>query len=640
MLASQLRQKYLDFFIQKGHKVIPAASLVPENDSSTLFTSSGMQPLIPYLLGQSYPLGKRLVNSQPSFRTEDIEEVGDRCHTTFFEMLGNWSLGDYWKEEQLTWVWEFLTKELGLVKEKLHVTVFDGDEKFKVRQNDNLQSLDSDTESQSIWKKLGVPEERIHFYGAEKNWWSRSGTPGQMPIGEIGGPASEIFYDFGEELKIHENSIFKNEKCHPNCQCGRFLEIGNSVFIQYKKIDDYMFEELPQKNVDFGGGLERLTAATLNHPDIFRTDLYQKVITAIVNKYFLGIKDEDFDPLSYPVNTKLYENPEAALEDKNQTKQSVRIIADHIKAATFLIKDGVAPSNKEQGYILRRLLRRSAIKLHKLIHGIITTEEATHLENFHEISDAVIDTYGEIYFHTTEDKILIGKVIDDEIDRFRKTLYQGLREIGKIDQIDGKKAFDLYQTFGFPYEVTEELFRQKGQEINKKEFEEEFKKHQELSRTASAGMFKGGLADHSEQVTKYHTATHLLHAALRQILGTHVEQRGSNITSERLRFDFSHSAKLTEEELKEVKDLVNQKIKENSPVTMEETSYEEAIKSGALAFFKERYTDKVKVYAIGGFSREICGGPHVDFTGKLGSFKIKKEESAGQGVRRIYAILD
>ncbi|MBI2330223.1 alanine--tRNA ligase [Candidatus Daviesbacteria bacterium] len=548
MDSKQIREKYIKFFVERGHKVIAAAKLVPENDSSTLFTSSGMQPLVPYLLGQAHPSGKRLVDSQPSFRAEDIEEVGDSRHTTYFEMLGNWSLGDYFKKEQLPWIWEFLTQELKLPKEKLYVTVFEGG-----------NGVPKDIESFEIWKSLGVLEEHILFHGVSENWWSRSGAPDKMPAGEIGGPDSEVFYDFGN---------------------NNLLEIGNSVFIEYQKQDDGSLKELAQKNVDFGGGLERITAAVVSSPDVFQTDIYEPLLKKI--EEVTGVKYAD-------------------------GKDKMQVIADHLRAAEALIADGVIPSNKLQGYVLRRLLRRSAVKLHLLNPKADLSSIASE------------------------------KIVKDEIEKFGKTLDRGLKEIEKINQIDGKAAFDLYQTFGFPYEVTEELFRQKGQEINREQFREEFEKHKELSRTASSGMFKGGLADQSEIVTKYHTATHLLHQALRDVLGSQVFQKGSNITSERLRFDFSFDRKMTDEEIKQVEDLVNKKIAEDLKVERKIVSLEEAKKMGAIGLFYEKYKDKVMVYAIGNYSKEICGGPHVSRTGVIGRIKITKEEAISSGIRRIRA---
>jgi len=602
MTSAQIRQKYLKFFADRGHAVIPSAPLVPENDPTTLFTGFGMQPLVPYFFGQPHPSGNRLANSQKCFRAQDIEEVGDNRHTTFFEMLGNWSLGDYFKTEQLPWIFEFLTKEIGLDPNRLYVTVFEGN-----------SSVPKDTQSIDIWKQIfsavGIDakeNERIFLYPAKKNWWSRSGEPENMPAGEPGGPDSEIFYDFGQNLLLHENSIYKNEQCHPNCDCGRFLEIANSVFMQYQKQADGSLTELPQKNVDFGGGLERLTAASENTPDIFDTDLFKEIIHEIENS--TGKK--------YQIN---------------EYKPTIRVIADHIKAATFLIVDKVVPSNKTQGYILRRLLRRAAVKMHSLTGGLTPS--------FSSIIDrGVLSTYDGIYFDRSEVRETVFKVVDGEMDKFAKTLDEGLKKIDKLS------PFDLYQTYGFPSEITEELFRQKGRSFDKQKFEIKLKQHQDLSRTASKGMFRGGLADNSEAVTKLHTATHLLHAALRKFLGVHVQQTGSNITAQRLRFDFSHPKKISDDDKQKIETWVNQQIEKDLPVSFKQTTLEEAKNQGALAFFAERYATQVNVYTIGSqktgiVSKEVCGGPHVEHTGLLGRFKLDKDENIGAGKRRIYGTL-
>lgn len=571
--SDQVREKYLKFFEKKGHVIIPPAPLVLENDPTTLFTSSGMQPLVPYLMGQKHELGTRLVDSQPSIRLQDIDEVGDNRHTTYFEMLGNWSLGDYFKQEQLPWIWEFLTKELKLPKEKLYVSVFEGND-----------SVPEDTESFNIWKKLGVKEDHIFEYGVKKNWWSRSGTPDAMPEGEIGGPDSEIFFDFGKELKLHEKFGVADEECHPNCDCGRFLEIGNSVFIQYKK-ENGKLVELPQKNVDFGGGLERLAAAINNDPDVFKTDIYWPTIEKL--EKITGKKYDD-------------------------EKRNFRIISDHLRASKALIDSGVVPSNKMHGYILRRLIRRVATKLDKF--ELLVTEP----------------------------------VILEEYKKFKVSLDKGLKEIQKVNEITGKIAFDLYQSYGFPLELTVELFNDKGQEVNLEEFRKEFEKHKDASRSTSKGMFRGGLEDHSEETTKLHTATHMLHAALRKILGEGISQKGSHITAERLRFDFSYSEKLNENQINEVIDLINKKIDEDLSVTFIETTPDDAIKKGALHFFAEKYGEKIKMYSIGqenegpetssgsAFSIEICGGPHVTSTGLLGRARMIKQEKIGSGIIRIY----
>lgn len=605
MLSSEVRQKYLDFFKKRGHKEIPSASLVPENDPTTLFTSSGMQPLIPYLLGQQHPLGKRLVDSQKSFRSQDIDEVGDNRHTTFFEMLGNWSLGDYFKKEQLPWIFEFLTKELGLQAERLYVSVFEGNE-----------SVPKDTVSINIWKEIfaGVgidakENERIFVYPAKKNWWSRSGEPQNMPPGEPGGPDSEVFFDFGEELELHEKSQFSNQKCHPNCDCGRFLEIANSVFMQYQKQKDGSVKELAQKNVDFGGGLERQVAATDDSPDIFRTDFFLPVISILES-----------------VSKKTY-------GEKTDETRAMRIIADHMRASVMMMADGVLPSNKTQGYILRRLIRRSLLYGRKL--GL--SRDLTYIGR---IVEPVAVVYEHAYPVVAEKAKEIQLILQEEALRFGKTLERGLSEIEKVKKLDGHIAFNLYETYGFPWEMTVEVATEKGQTVNRLQFEEEFRKHQELSRTAAKGMFKGGLADHSDETTSLHTAHHLLLAALQKIVDPSIKQRGSNITAERLRIDVNFARKLTPEELVKVEKLVNEKIKEDLAVTRVVMEKSEAEKLGAQMEFGQKYPDKVSVYFVGDqkkyYSAEFCGGPHVTHTGALGHFKILKEESSGSGIRRIY----
>lgn len=629
MDSKTIRQKFLDFFKTKMHAEIKPARLVLDNDPTTLFTSSGMQPLIPYLMGEMHPLGIRLVNSQPCFRSEDIMEVGDNRHITFFEMLGNWSLGDYFKKEEIEWLFKFLTKELALPLDKLHVTCFEGND-----------VIPKDEQSAQIWKSLGISEDRIHLYGIEKNWWSRSGKPDNMPIGEIGGPDTEVFFDFGEHL----HDLKFGEKCHPNCDCGRFLEICNGVFIEYKKVGDNEFDRLSQQNVDFGGGLERLTAATNDNHDIFYIDLYKDVISVITEKTGQQFEGENRPPM--------------------------RIIADHMRAATFLILDGVVPSNKLHGYVLRRLLRRSAVKMKQLRGEILVDSLASMIE-------IIMDNYDGLFGVNKNDFKNISAIVSEELTRFQKTLDKGLKEVEKIDFIDGKKTFDLYQTFGFPYEVTEELFKQKGQHIDHAQFEEEFKKHQELSRAGSVGKFAGGLAGHSEIEIKYHTATHLLHQALRDVLGPQVFQQGSNITPERLRFDFSFDRKLTDKEIKKVEDLVNKKIKQDLKVDRKFMSVDEAKKLNAIGLFNEKYKNlqsssgklydsdsrtlpfsdekggkQVSIYMIGPnyvydpqakdqrerggyYSAEFCGGPHVEHTGVIGRIEITKEEAISAGVRRL-----
>jgi len=585
MTTDEVRQKYLDFYKKHGHKEIVPSPLVLENDPTTLFTSSGMQPLVPYLKGEKHPKGIRLVDSQPSLRFQDLEEVGDNRHTTFFEMLGNWGLGDYFKKEQLPWIWEYFTKELGLDPKRLYVSVFEG-----------YKDVPKDTESLDIWKELGIPENHIFFYGAKKNWWSRSGVPDNMPAGEIGGPDSEVFYEF----EIPHDPKFGPE-CHPNCDCGKFLEIGNSVFMQYQKAEDGGLKELPQKNVDFGGGLERITAAVNDNPDIFSINVFSEIISKIEDE--VGIK--------YGVD---------ARKDR-----SFRIIADHLRASIRLLQEGVVPGNKLHGYALRRLIRRAMFHLHLLGGGVSGTALA----------------------HIAGDIKGVSENLEEEGKRFADALKKGLKKLTEIvnknEKVDGKVAFDLYQTDGFPLELTLEILEQNKIVFNdqeKQRFKDEFEKHKELSRTTSAGIFKGGLENKSDvTITKLHTATHLLHAALRQILGEHIGQKGSHITSERLRFDFSHPQKLTDDELKEVEDLINLKIKEDLPVSFEETTLPDAVEKGALHFFAEKYGEKVKVYTIGNFSKEICGGPHVTNTSKLNGVKIIKQEKIGSGIIRIYAAL-
>ena len=559
--SNEVREKYLKFFEKRGHVIIPPAPLVLENDPTTLFTSSGMQPLVPYLMGKKHELGTRLVDSQPSVRAQgkndDILEVGDSRHLTYFEMLGNWSLGDYFKEKQLPWIWEFYTNELKIPKAKLYVTLFEGD-----------KSVEKDLVSYQIWKDLGVDDDHIFYYGVKKNWWSRSGTPDEMPEGEIGGPTSEVFYEF---TQTPHNKKF-GDKCHPNCDCGRFLEIGNNVFMLYKKSKSKL-KELPQKNVDFGGGLERIVAAANDDPDIFKIDLYWPTIEKVQKAF----------------NMKYLEN-----------QKTMQIIADHLRSSEALINNGVVPSNKMHGYILRRLIRRIAIKL----------------PEFEKITD--------------------NPVILEELKKFKVSLDKGLKEIKKVEKITGKIAFDLYQSYGFPLELTIELFEEKGQKVDLEEFRTEFDRHKEASRSLSTGIFKGGLVDRGEETTKLHTLTHLLHASLRKILGDTVSQKGSHITHERLRFDFSYPEKLTDIQVKKVIDLINEQIDKNLPVTFEEKTPDEAIKEGALHFFVEKYGEKVKMYSIGDFSREICGGPHVTNTILLRHAKMIKQEKIGSGIIRIY----
>jgi alanyl-tRNA synthetase len=606
LTSADIVKKYIDFYKARGHQEISNAPLVLQNDPTTLFTSSGMQPLVPYLLGEDHPQGKRLVNVQNCFRTQDIEEVGDNRHDTFFRMLGNWSLGEYFKKEQISWYWEFLTKELDLAPQKLYITIFEG-----------IGDIPKDKEAETIWKEILInagldPKERIYYYSDKHNWWSRSGTPNNMPIGEPGGPSSEVFYKF-DNVK-HDLKFGKD--CHPNCNCGQYMEIGNSVFMQYIKNIDGSFKPLPKNNIDFGGGLERTAAVLYDNPDIFQTDLYIDIIKAIET-----VTSEQFT------------------DDKN--KPAMRIIADHLKGATYLIIDGVQPSNKEHGYILRRLLRRSAVKMHQLTDGKLKAEL------FSPVIEAVLATEATVEKKIQADKQLglIKIIVGDEINRFAKTLDTGLREVEKnLDQIDDK-AFDLYQSYGFPFEILEEIVKNKGKSVNKQEFDKQLLKHRELSRSASAGKFKGGLADQAEKTIMGHTATHLLHKALREILGNHVYQTGSNITAERIRFDFNYDQKLTDEQIKKIEDIVNNKIHENLPVHFEMIPTQKATEIGAIGLFEENYGDVAKIYFIGPsassgqapYSIEFCGGPHVDFTGKLKSFKITKQENLGKSQKRLYA---
>jgi len=623
MDSKDLRKRFLKFFEERGHKIIPSSSLIPENDSTTLFTGSGMQPLVPYLMGTLHPEGKRLVNIQKSFRAEDIEEVGDNRHTTFFEMLGNWSLGDYFKKEQLNWLFEFLTEEIKLDPKKIYASVFQGNKEI---------GINKDLESVQIWKdifkrvgieandvdeaeKYGLQGGRIFYYSETKNWWSRSGVPANMPVGEIGGPDSEVFYDLGEELKRHENSKWRNQPCHINCDCGRFIEIGNSVFIEFIR-SEKGFDPLPQKNVDFGGGLERILMVAQGKNNIFKTDLFINIIKKI--QQLSGLRYED--------NMKSFE-----------------IIADHLRAVIFIMGDdkGIMPSNVDQGYIVRRLIRIA------IYYGRqISIKQKSWAQ---EIAKVIVSDYKSIYPELIHNFEFIANNLEKEEIKFNKTLEKGLKKIetyksnGK--EITGKIAFDLYQTSGTPFAITEEELLKSGIKIKYPEqFKEELIKHQKLSRTASAGKFKGGLADVSEKTKKLHTACHLLLAALRKVLGGHVEQKGSNITAERLRFDFSHTEKLTMEQKIKVEKIVNEAIQNNLSVLSEEILLKDAKKQGAVGVFETKYGEKVKVYTIGEkdnfISKEICGGPHAKSTGGLGHFKIIKEESSGAGVRRIKAILE
>ncbi len=607
---------------ERGHAVVPSSAIVPENDPTTLFTGSGMQPMLPYLMGEKHPKGTRIADSQKSFRAEDIEEVGDNRHTTFFEMLGNWSFGDYFKKEQIEWMFDFLTNVVGIPPDRLYITVFGGDKK---------NGLPRDEEAPGIWQQLfaekgitagiadigseaagyerGMKEgERIFYYEAKKNWWSRAGVPDKMPVGEPGGPDSEMFYDFGTP---HDTKY--GPHCHPNCDCGRFMEIGNNVFMQYVKRGEGQFEELTNKNIDFGGGLERIVAAKNNDADVFKIDLFAPVIAQIEQ-----------------LSGKKYEENLVAF----------RVIADHIRGAVFMIGDGVLPSNTEQGYFARRLLRRSVRYADML--GVAEGE----LKN---LAESVIATYKDHYTNLADKKEIIINAIRDEETQFRKTLERGLRQFEKIagKNISGEDAFILFTTYGFPIELTNELAHERGITVDLESFKQEMEKHQETSRAGAEQKFKGGLADHSEKVVQYHTATHLLLAGLRKELGDEVHQAGSNITGERLRFDFTYHDKVPREVLDRVETYVNDAIKAGAHVTTETVKKSDAENDPTVeGSFWDRYPDEVKVYTVKDtngvvYSRELCGGPHVENTTELsGTFKITKEESSAAGIRRVKAVLE
>ena len=589
MKAIEIRNKYLEFFKRHGHAVIPSAPLIPENDPSVLFTTAGMQPLVPYLLGEKHPEGTRLTDFQKCLRTNDIDEVGDNRHLTYFEMLGNWSLGDYFKEESIAMSFEFLTKELGIPVEKLSVTCFAGDEDC---QRDEVTA--------SCWKKAGIPEDRIYYFGKDDNWWI-AGEEGPC------GPDTEMFYDTGKP-KCSEN-------CNPSCGCGKYVEIWNNVFMEFFKTKDGKYTKLKQHNVDTGLGLERMTMLLQGKETPFDTELFK------------------------PVMDKLQE-----LAGENDSIESRRIVAEHLRASMMIIQDGGLPSNVDRGYILRRLIRRMVRHLRKL---------QINLNELGELIDLNIDTLKEMYPELHQNSNKIKSVIIEEKDKFEKTLERGEREFNKIvnrmkndgqDTISGQDLFTLYETYGFPPEVTQDLAREAGLKVDTTEFDKLFKEHQEKSRMGSEQKFKGGLAGTGEQEVRYHTATHLLNAALKVILGKDVHQKGSNITPERMRFDFSCDHKLTDDEKKKVEDLVNDWIAQGLDVKCEEMKKDDAIKSGAECMFIEKYPDIVTVYSIGNdketVSKELCGGPHVKNTSELGHFKIKKEEASSAGVRRIKAILE
>ena len=583
MKAIEIRSKFLEFFKKHNHTIIPSAPLIPENDPSVLFTTAGMQPLVPYLLGEKHPGGKRIADYQKCVRTVDIDSVGDNRHLTYFEMLGNWSLGDYFKKDAIAMSYKFLTEELGIDPEKLSVTCFAGD-----------ADAPKDIEAFEAWKNAGIPEERIYFYGKEDNWWI-AGEEGPC------GPDTEMFLDTGKPAC--------SENCQPSCNCGKYVEIWNNVFMEYYKSKDGI-KKLEQKNVDTGLGLERMAMLLQKVETPFDTELFKPVM-------------EELEKL-----------------EKIDDIKSRRIVAEHLRSSIMIIADGGRPSNIDRGYVLRRLIRRMTRHMSKL---------QIDLENISDLIDLTINNLNEMYPELQTKRDIIKNVIIEEKDKFIKTLGHGEKEfekvINKLEQenknvIDGKTIFKLYETYGFPPEITADLAQEKGYKIDLTEFDKLFKEHQEKSRLGSEQKFKGGLAEQNEITTAYHTATHLLHQALRNVLGDHVKQSGSNITTERLRFDFSHPEKMTPEQIKQVEDIVNEQIKRDLNVVSEEMPLEEAKKSGAIGLFENKYGDTVKVYTIGDFSKEICGGPHVKHTGELGHFKIKKEESSSAGIRRIKAILE
>jgi alanyl-tRNA synthetase len=587
MRVKELREMYLRFFKEKNHAIIPSDSLIPENDPTALFTSAGMHPLVPYLLGQPHPMGKRLANCQKCIRTTDIEEVGDPTHLTFFEMLGNWSLGDYWKKEAITWSYEFLTdkKYLGFNPEKLAVTVFAGDE-YSPRDDETIE----------IWKSVGLHEKRIYLLPRADNWWG--------PVGHVGpcGPCTEMFIELDEVPACGPD-------CRPGCECGHWFEVWNDVFMNYNQVAENKFEELKQRNVDTGMGVERTIQGAKT---VYEIETFRPIMKKIIEK--------------------------SGKEELTQAEEMyAHIIADHIRAAIMIMSDDrqIAPSNVEQGYIVRRLIRKSVFSADQLgiEHGFLL-----------ELVDPVIEIYQDVYDEVKRNREFVITNLKDEEKKFRKTLNKALRKLEKIltdtGTITGEDAFLLFTSYGLPPEMTREIAEENGIQVDMEEFHKQFEEHREISRTATQGKFKSGLADHSEIVTRMHTATHLLQEALRRVLGDTVQQMGSNITPERLRFDFSFDRKLTQEEIKKVEDLVNDAIEKDLKVKREIMPYDEAIERGALAFFKETYGDEVSVYSVGDFSMELCGGPHVEHTGVIGKFKIVKQKKIGANVVRVRAILE
>lgn len=625
MNAQEIRNAYIKFFEDRGHVAIKRAPLVLKGDPTTLFTGSGMQPMIPYLLGEPHPEGKRITDSQTCLRAQDIDDIGDNRHTTFFEMLGNWSMGDYFKDQQIRWMWEFLSDVVQLDMSKVYVTCYIGDERY---------GIPKDTEAAEVWSELyaeaglsngqsdigseedgyarGIKDgERIFYYDGSKNWWSRNGSPETTPIGDPCGPDSEMFYDFGIE---HDPSF--GEFCHPNCDCGRFMEIGNNVFMAYRKVADGKFEELEQKNIDHGSGLERIAAAKLGDPDVFKISLMWPIIEKL--EELSGKKYEDYT-------------------------ESMRVIADHLRAATFLAVDGCEPSNKEQGYVMRRLLRR-AIRF--------ANELGVEGEFFEEMVPVIANLYIDDFPEVAEqrDKIIITLMKEEKA--FTRTLAKGVRHLLRFIEngLTGEELFTLHDTYGFPIELSVEIARREGITLDedwRQVFDACMKEQRERSQTAAKGVFKGGLEGHTMDHKKLHTANHLMYAALKKVVGEHVTQRGSNITAERLRFDFNNDEKVAREKLDEVERMVNQWIRDDLPVTYREYPTDEAFAMGAIGAFGDRYGKMVKVYQMGeGDARasfEICGGPHVDHTGQLAEggkiFKITKEEASSAGIRRVKAIL-
>lgn len=647
MNAQDIRSAYLKFFEERGHVIVPRAALLLHDDPTTLFTGSGMQPMIPYLLGETHPKGNRITDSQTCLRAQDVDEVGDNRHTTFFEMLGNWSLGDYFKKEQIPWMFEFLTEVVGIDPAKLYVTCYSGNEQFGIPKDmeaanawaelfaaKGLSNGMADMGSEAAGAARGMKDgERIFFYDGSKNWWSRNGNEASTPVGDPCGPDSEFFYEFD----FIEHDPAYGEFCHPNCDCGRYMEVGNNVFMAYKKVAEGQFEELAQKNVDHGSGLERIAAAAINNPDVFKISLMWPIIEKL---QAISVK-------SYDSHT-----------------ESMRVIADHLRAATFLAVDGCVPSNKEQGYVMRRFIRRA------IRYSFDLGVEQNFLE---EIVPVIADLYTNDFPEVAENRETIIAVLVKEEKAFRQTLRKGLQMLHKMavagsmsgivtdsagdtwtepydKGINGGDLFILYDTYGFPVELSvEEAFRE-GIELSdawREEFDTKMKEQRERSQTASKGTFKGGLEGHDAIHLKYHTATHLLQSALRQIFGDTIRQHGSNITTDRLRFDFSLDRKMTPEEIAKAEDLVNGWIAEDNPVKFTLYPTQEALDMGAIGPFGERYGDTVKVYQMGTddhiVSLEICGGPHVDHTGQLGEggkkFKILKEEASSAGIRRIKAVL-